>query len=119
MPVLLAGCEVDDVSGAYIDGRFAFSLRTPFSGDDVEDLPSGCVCQLVRVPGSKNTRKIPPSGGEPAGVPLIHASPVNHSSRARQVSMSRVETNFTIASFRPVGSSVFRLFLHDRLIAAL
>jgi hypothetical protein len=107
--VLLAGSEVDDVSGAYIDGWFALSLRQPFSGDYVEDLAFGVrVPQLVRVPGSKNTRKIPASGGESTGSPPIHTAPVNHSSGARRVSTSRVETNFKTASFRPVGSWAFR-----------
>src|ERR671912_257558 len=45
VPVPLAGGEVDDVSGTYLDDRFAFSLCSSFSGYDVEDLAFG-----VRVP---------------------------------------------------------------------
>src|ERR671912_2301408 len=34
VPVLISGGEVDNVSGAYLNDRLAFSLRPPFSGDD-------------------------------------------------------------------------------------
>src|SRR5215210_7160505 len=60
--------------------------------------PSGCVCQFVRAPGSKSTRKTPASGGE-VGAASIHTAPVNHSSGPRRTSsMSSAETTFTTAS---------------------
>ena len=45
VPVLLAGGEVDDVSGSDLDHLFAFLLRPPDAGDDVQDL-----ALRVRVP---------------------------------------------------------------------
>jgi hypothetical protein len=97
--VLLGGGEVDDVSGSYLDHLLTFLLCQPFTGYYVEDLTLRMrVPQLVRAPGSKNTRKMPASGDEPAAA-SIHTTPVNHSSGPRRISEFRVETTFMVPPF--------------------
>ncbi len=62
MPVFLAGREVDNVSGAYIDGRFAFSLHTSFSGYDLEDLAFGVRIPVGACPGLEEHAEDPGVG---------------------------------------------------------
>src|SRR5919112_959413 len=51
VPVLLAGGKIDNICGAYLDDRFALSLRPPFSSDDVEDLAFGVRMPVGACPG--------------------------------------------------------------------
>jgi hypothetical protein len=85
--VLLSRREINDVFGTYIDGWSALSLRSPFSGDDVEDLAFGVRMPVGACPGFEEHAEDPSFGRRVrglsayphgAGEPLLRGAPGLH-----------------------------------------